>query len=115
MDYLAPSMRQYCQVANITDNRLIMIVANSSVATQLRFQTFDLLRQFKADSMLKKINEIQIKVRPYTFFISRFNTPTKNIAPLSEETANTIRSIASSLKDTTLRQIMEKIASRTKR
>lgn len=116
MDYLDPTVRQYCQVANIIENRLVMIVANSSVATQLRFETFELLRKFKEDNLLKKIREIQYKVRPYTFYISRFDPPpAKGIAPLSEETATLVLNIAESLEDAGLRDVMKRIASHTKK
>ncbi|EKD72668.1 MAG: hypothetical protein ACD_45C00616G0004, partial [uncultured bacterium] len=35
-----------------------------SVATELHFQTPDLLKKFKTDSALAKIKTIQCKVRP---------------------------------------------------
>src|SRR5262245_6534608 len=62
--YLEPNVANYCQVANQEGKRLILVVANGSVATQLRFQTLDLLRKFKQNPKLQHIQEIQCKVRP---------------------------------------------------
>lgn len=115
-DYLDPVVRKYCQVANIVDKCLVMIVANSSIATQLRFQTHDLLQRFKEDSLLRNIKEIQYKVRPYTHSRNRFNhSPPKELPLLSKETATIIHSIAESLEDPALRIAMEKIASHVKK
>ncbi len=38
---LEPTLRPHCQVANLSSGILVMLAANSSVATQLRYQTPD--------------------------------------------------------------------------
>lgn len=110
--YVDPHMRDYCQVANRIGSRLIILTANGSVATQLRFQGVDLIRKFKQDPMLKKIQEIHCIVRPID--TKRFLVPaTKKVALLSEETAETIKAISDSLEDPKLKEVMQKIASHT--
>ena len=59
---LSGSLKATCQVANIVDDRLILFTSSGSVATELHFQTPDLLKKFKTDSALAKIKTIQCKV-----------------------------------------------------
>lgn len=62
--YLDPTLTKYCQVANLAENKLILLIANGSVATQIRFMANDLIKQFKQDSALQHIKQIECKVRP---------------------------------------------------
>lgn len=110
--YLDPSFANYCQVGNVMGNKLIIIVANGSIATELRFKTNDLIRRFKEDPLLRRIQEIQCKVRPMQQ-LARFNehrVTMRKMAPLSAETAEIIHHIAESLEDPKLRAIMKRIA-----
>lgn len=108
---LEPGIRKYCQIANRIGHRLIVLTANASIATQLRFQTPDLLRKFKQDPLLAKINEIQFKVRPV--FQSETRRPPKTIPLLSTKTAKIIQDIASNLDDEKLKEVMSRIAKHT--
>ncbi|RDI44786.1 DciA family protein [Aquicella lusitana] len=113
--YLDPALRAFCQVANYSNRRLVILAANGSVATQLRFQAMDLLRKFKQDPALQEIQEIHCKVLPS--LSQPASPPAKQSAakmpPLSTETASIVREIASSLDDPKLREVMERIADRT--
>lgn len=114
--YLDPNLVKYCQVANIIGGRLIIIVANGSIATQLRFQMVDLIRKFKQDSALQKIHDIQCKVHP--LFAATATRPSnknaRKMLPLSLETAEIIHHMATSLDDPKLKDIMLRIAQHTK-
>lgn len=112
--HLDPSVAKYCQVANLTNGKLILIVANGSIAMQIRFQTDDLLRKMNQDNSLRHIKEIECKVRPPQMKQSpRLQaTPSKYMAVLSAETAEVVKSIAASIEDPKLREIMERIAGR---
>lgn len=114
MRYLAPHLTDYCRVASLTANKLTIIVANASIATQLRLQTPDLLRVLKQDTTLKKIQDIQCKVRPFSTS-SRLQPLVKPTAmqPLSTATAEIVRAIAESLQDPNLKRILLTIAGRT--
>lgn len=114
LSYLSADMKKYCQVANFTSKGLIILAANGSVATQLRFQTGELLQKFKSDPILQKYPTIQCKVRPS----SPLSTPSKTTssrqaAKLSSETAGFIRDIANSLEDPKLKAALERIAEHT--
>jgi hypothetical protein len=110
--YLEPHLVSYCQIANVAGSKLIVFVANGSIATQLRFQTTDLLKKFSLDPGLKHIRQIDYKVHPKLAQPSDSRSSQKKMQPLSRETADIIRNMAETLEDQALREIMERIASR---
>ena len=114
MPFIPDELRQYCQIANLINKQLIIITANGSVATQLRFQTADLLRKFKQNPSLNCIQSIQYKVHPgFSATAPRQRPPKRQtVTPLTPETANMINEIADSLEDPKLREVMKRIAKR---
>lgn len=113
--YLDINSVPYCQVANLVGNKLILVAANGSIATQIRFQSVDLLRKFKQDPALRNIQSIECKVRPVTTTPTSRPSPTgQTMESITTETAHMIREMAKSIEDTQLREIMLRIASRTK-
>lgn len=110
--YLPPDIKSFCKVANISGNRLILYAANGAIATQVRFQTTELLRQFKQDALLKPIQEIHCKVYPAAT-IPRLSArqSIKQIQLLSQESADIVNNIAESIQDPKLREVMKRIAS----
>lgn len=109
---LNKELKESCQVANVINERLILIATNASVATQLRFQIPDLLKRFKKDPLLKKIRDIQCKVRPAETRQSA-NSPIQKMAFLSEETATIMLDIANTIADPALKAILMRIAKHT--
>jgi hypothetical protein len=114
--FLDEHTRKYCQVSNLTGTTLTLIAANGSVATQLRFQMPDLLRKFKSDAILKRIQTIECKVRPPKSLTSSQKSTNSNpvMRKLSTETAEFIKEMAKSIDDVTLRDALEKIAKNIK-
>lgn len=113
--YLNPKIMQYCHIANLLEHRLIMIAANSTIATELRFQTSDLLRKFKHDPILQDIKGIQCKVSPdlVKSEAKPIQRQSRKMQLLSKETAEIIRSSAELLDDANLREVMLRIAKHT--
>lgn len=107
---LEDSLKKYCLVANINERTLTLLVANSSIASQIRFQTPDYLKQFKTDPILKRYQEIICKIRPLSSLPAQKSNLTNKMAPLSAETAQIVHEIAESLADPALKKIMQKIA-----
>jgi len=107
--YLDPNLVNYCQVANQSNEQLIIVVANGSIATQLRFCIPDLLKKLQQDPLFKKIKNIQCKVLP-TLHQSLSQAVTPKMPLLSTETASLVQNIADSLEDPKLREIMQRIA-----
>lgn len=114
--YLDRNIRDYCQVANIVGQQLILIAANGSIATQVRFQSADLLQKFKQDPILNTIQSIHCKVRPSTTQpTASTSSQSKKLPPLSLDTANLIQDIAQSIEDPAVRAALEKIAKNTEK
>lgn len=115
MAYLDPTIAPYCQIANLTGNKLIILTANASIATQIRFQTADLLPRLQADEepALKIIRSIHCKVQP-DLLKARHSCKTASVQKLSSATAEIVDAIADTLEDPKLRAIMKKIATRRK-
>jgi len=110
--YIDPSLTPFWKVANLIGNKLIILAANGSIATQLRFQTTDLLRKFSQDPLLHHICQIECKVRPPNQPTSSTVLQRKKMQLLSEHTAELIQQMARTLDDDVLKEIMERIASR---
>lgn len=114
---LDPALQPYCQVANLTSGVLVILVANGSVATQLRYHTNDLIKKLHKNPALKHIREIQIKVRPPVPVGVQRGGPVrmpKTAAKLSQATAQTLLAMAETIADEDLRAIMLRIAKHTK-
>lgn len=113
---LDSSLAKYCQVANLTNGKLILIAANGSIATQIRFQANEILGKLSKDNSIWQIKGIECKVRPPQPRLSpRLQaTPAKHMAALSPETAQIVKSMAELIEDPKLREIMERIAGRVK-
>jgi hypothetical protein len=109
--HLDPALLPYCQVASLSLGELVLLVANGSIATQLRLQSFDLLLKLKNDPELPTIRTIECKVRPQTTS-SRMQPPHHNkpALTLSNAAADAIERTAISLEDSSLKEIMFKIA-----
>ena len=115
--HLEPGMAKFCQVANLVHGKLIIIAANGSIATQLRFQAGDLLRKFRQDPALKSILSIECKVRPAQNSLPPrlADKPATSMPALSQETAEMVKTIAESIEDPGLKEVMERIAKRVKK
>lgn len=107
--YLDPVLAKYCQVANLAENRLVLLVANGSVATQVRFMANDLLKKFSQDPSLQHVRHIECKVRPARTKVSD-DKKDYQVQPLSADTAAIVRELADTIEDKKLREIMLRIS-----
>lgn len=87
---LEPDIAKYCQVANLIDTKLVIIVANGSIATQLRFQTNVLKEKMNFGSSTFNIQTIECKVRPPQPLLpdrlnDKVNSKRKSLSPQAEE------------------------------
>lgn len=114
---LDPALKEYCQVANLTNGVLIILTANASVATELRYSAADLIKKLHKNHSLKHIREIQTKVRPPAPSGLRRGIVKKQpekAALLSPETAETLTAMAETIEDADLREVMLRIAGHVK-
>ena len=115
--FLNPNTAALCRVGNRIGDTLVIIVANGSVATELRFQTPHLLQKFQSDPVLSKIQHIRCKVYPElnNRFKMEENKPMQaGMQTLSQETAALIYRMAQSIEHSKLKTIMENIAKHKK-
>lgn len=111
---LDPPIRKYCQAANLSNGCLVLLVANASVTTQLRYQKINLLAELRKKEPCKSIKDIEIKVRPFFLQPLRSTRLQKRTMPrLSAKTAQAIKDCAAEIKDPKLQAIMRKIAQHT--
>jgi hypothetical protein len=116
--YLDKNIAEYCQVANLLGNKLVILAANGSIATQLRFQVSDLLRKFKQDPKLRHILQIESKVHPgFSRHAPQQSTPSKGkkMPPLSAGSAEIMNEFAETLEDPKLKAVMKRIAAHTEK
>ncbi len=113
---LDESLQKYCQVANLTNGVLVLLTANGSVATQMRYTIPDLLKKLRGNPSLRHIREVQCKVRPpveVDVVRGGVKTKRKKVALLSTETAETLMDMAETIEDPELRAAMQRIAQNT--
>jgi hypothetical protein len=114
--YLDPVMGKYCQVANLFNGKLTLLAANASIATQIRFQSIDLIIKFSQDPTLKHIVSLECKVRLTQPLIPArlAHNEHKHMAELSPKTAEMVSAIAETISDPRLSEVMARIATRIK-
>jgi hypothetical protein len=114
---LDPALQKYCQIANLTNGVLVILTANGSVATELRYHVPDLIRKLQKNHALRHIKEVQCKVRPpMQVGVQRGFVPRKaeKVMPLSKESAEILLAMAETIDDEKLREVMISIAGNTK-
>lgn len=118
-EYLDDRLKPYCKAAHLTAGKLTLVAANGSVATQIKFLTHHLLKQFAEHPTLKYIKDIHCKVHPSLGETRVHNTVSTKIprrmSLLSNDTAEIVQGIADSLEDPQLRAVMQRIAEKKKR
>lgn len=62
LEQLEPQLAKYCMVANVYYDRLVVLVENAAVATQLRFCVPGLLPELRKHPLLKEIKGIDCRV-----------------------------------------------------
>jgi hypothetical protein len=110
MVYFPETIRDYYQISNFNLGKLIIIASHASAAMELNYRIPDLLKQFKNDSELKLIKEIQCKIDPRSHQANSIPTSKSPPICLSKTAARLILETAQSLADPHLKKIMEKIA-----
>jgi hypothetical protein len=102
--YLDKKLAPHCVVANFENHTALW-------ATQLRFQIPNLLTQLRQHDELAKLQEIRCKIRPKQPLPPEIEYPQQE--RLSLETSKILLETAKSIKHSSLKEIMEKIAQNT--
>ncbi len=112
---LPSQLRDHCQLANLADRRLTILVANGSIATQLRWQTADILQQLRQHPPFQHIQELQLKVRPNPLTAVTAEAPPRRVTALTPETARIVAEIAEGIDHPGLKAALQRIASHVKK
>jgi len=106
--YLDKHLQPYCKATSFVGGKLTLVAANSSIASQLHFQSAELLRLLKQEELLRGINTVNCKVQTSRVRPARVRTNT--LKPISKNSAKIIMDIAESIEDPKLREAMKKLA-----
>jgi hypothetical protein len=108
--HLDAALKPYCKATSLANGKLTLVAANSSIASQIHFQSADLLRKFKQDAALKAVQTIQCKVQVQSPRLQHTHTKQQKVNLPSEQTALLIQDIANSIEDPKLKQAMQQLA-----
>lgn len=107
-----PRLLDHCQVVNLLNNSLIILIDSPHWLTRIRFHVPELLPKMRLCVGLEQIREIICKIHP-NYNQNKFNQWRQQTRPtLKLQTANLIRETANKMPDEKLRAILEKIAAR---
>lgn len=112
--HLDNNLQAYCKVTSFINGKLTIVAANSSITSQLHFQSPELLRKLKQEASLQGIQTIQCKVQVQTNRSRRALTKPRTVKPLSAESASIIADIAETIEDSKLRAAMQRLAKNVK-
>lgn len=104
---LEPKLRPHIQVANVNQDRLILLTSTGVWATALRFRTPELLEKLRAYPELAHINKIESIVRPE---VVPHKSPARTQLKISKKTADSLHNIANTISDVNLSRALHKIA-----
>lgn len=108
-------LASHCSIVNITNGSLIIIADNGSWTTQLRFHIPDLLEKFRQHPLLHGLKSITCKTRPDF----KLENPAKKrkrpgMKKISQKASLEILRDAETIQDEKLRQVLKRIAERSK-
>lgn len=113
-EHLPVEIAHYCQITNLINQKLVLIAANASIATHIRFHSQDLIKKFAKIPELAMIQKIECKVRIISNYSKQPARVYQKMPLLSKKTAHFVREIAETIEDPKLREIMQRIAGREK-
>ncbi|MBD3670525.1 MAG: DUF721 domain-containing protein [Gammaproteobacteria bacterium] len=108
---LLPSpLADYCQVVDLHEHQLTLVVASPVWAAKLRYLVPSLLKSFSSHQQLRHITEINIKISK----LQNYHRPpaVHRKVHMSPQSAELIRQTAESIDDPGLRQSLLKLSRR---
>lgn len=106
MVWIPAPMRGKCRYGGFRDGELTLIVPHSALATQLRYQQYEILKALRQDERFRNAWRIRTRVAPPHF--QRQPEPVKRV--LSNKNARLLEEEAGHTKDEGLRNILLKLA-----
>ena len=106
--YVEKNTAKHCHVANLSNQRLIVITDSGNWATQLRFQIPDLIKKLREHDILKDLQAICCKTRPAMH--DAIKPKTRNMPKLSSSASSALSKNSNDIRDERLKNIMQRIA-----
>ena len=108
--YLDPSLKEHCHVANLRNYTLYIQADSPAFATMIRFALPDLLASLKKHPGLSGLQAIELSIiSPKT---EAPKPKAKPISPLSDESAQCLSETAKTIENKGLKNILMKLARR---
>lgn len=116
-DILDPKLAAHCQITNLENQILTLLIDNSSWGTKIRYVTPEILKKMQQIPTLCQVKQIKCIVRPKQQYRNA-NPPqtaqkTAQKMPISSENAKILRSVAHGIKDEKLKQALLQLADNT--
>lgn len=108
--HLPETLRAHCRVANLRDGELILQSESPAWGTMLRYQLPTLLKRLQAADGVPSLHHIRIKVMPASSTVQLRRLQPVIPLRMTPATAALIASLAESLKNTTLRSSLLRLA-----
>lgn len=105
---MPPQFSAHCQLANISNQTIIIHTDNASYASLLRFQASTLFKAI-SEHTSQNVNKLEVKVKP-SFQAIQPNNP--NPISLPTSAATSLSQTADSLEDGLLKTSLQKLAQR---
>jgi len=106
---LDAKLASHCQITNLENGILTILVDNSSWGTKIRYASPDIINKMRYTEALSKVKSIKCIVRPGKH-ISIKNEQSDQKLSISAENAQLLRSIAESVKDKGLRKALQRLS-----
>ncbi|MAL99895.1 DUF721 domain-containing protein [Hydrocarboniclastica marina] len=103
---LPEQFRKKCRFGGFSNGELTLVVAHSALATQLRYQQYDILQAIRQDERFKNAWRIRTRVAPPHFLPPRQRVK----RALSKKNARLLEEEAGHTKDEGLRDVLLKLA-----
>jgi len=106
---LDAKLASHCQITNLENGVLTILVDNSSWGTKIRYASPDILNKMHQTDNLSKVKSIKCIVRPKRYERAKTKQSDQKLN-ISVENAQLLRSIAKGVKDKKLREALQRLS-----
>lgn len=105
-EILDPKLAAHCQITNLENQTLTLLVDNSSWGTKIRYVSPEILKKMQQTPALCQVKQIKCIVRPKQQCRNAGPSQTAQKMTISSENAQILRSIANEIKDEKLKKAL---------
>ncbi|MGD9153090.1 MAG: DciA family protein [Gammaproteobacteria bacterium] len=109
-EILDPKIAVHCQITNLENQILTLLVDNSSWGTKIRYITPEIIKKMHTIPELSQVKQIKCIVRPKQQRRNAKPSQTAQKINISSENAQILRSVANEIKDEKLKKALLHLA-----